>query len=314
MHIPSHFLNDPVSIATTIGGAAALGVGVAQVRRSADPRSAGLMAVTAAGVFAAQMVNFPIAHGTSGHMIGAAVAAILLGPWAAMLTVAMVLVAQCLLFGDGGITSLGANVLNMAVAGPLVASALYEFTRRHLAGRRGIIAASAVAGIGCVMAAALLCSFELIASGQYAASSVLPAMLGVHLAIGLAEGLTTAAIVGLVLARRPSLITGNTHALARPNSMWAGLGGALALAAVGGPLASSLPDGLESVAEKLGLTDAVAPVSAVLGDYQMPGVSWEPLAVALAGIVGVLAVFALTYGFGKAAMVRVPKHRREHHR
>lgn len=313
MHIPGHFLSDPVSIATTIGGAAALGVGVAQCRRTGDKRSAGLMAVTAAGIFAAQMLNVPVEHGTSGHVIGAALAAILLGPWAAMLTMATVLVAQCLLFGDGGITSLGANVLNMAVAGTLAGSVCYGVVRRYMPGRMGIITGSAFAGFGSVMAAALMCSFELVAAGHHDAATVLPPMLGVHLAIGAVEALLTAAAVGLVLVSRPSLVTSDTHVLAGRNSMWAGLAGALALAAVGGPLASTWPDGLESVANQLGLAGGDSSAAAILGDYHMRGIAWEPLAIGLAGIIGVLVVFAVTYGFGKAAMVRVPKHRRDRH-
>src|SRR5437870_3113515 len=113
MHIPDGYLTDPVCALTGATAAAALGVSIAGIRRARDSNSCQWMAVTGAGVFAAQMINFPIDHGTSGHVLGAALAAIVLGPWAAMATMTLVLVAQCCLFGDGGLTALGANALNM---------------------------------------------------------------------------------------------------------------------------------------------------------------------------------------------------------
>ncbi len=137
MHIPNGFLSDPVCAVSTAASLAALGVGFARARQTDDSRSAALMAATGAGIFAAQMVNFPIQAGTSGHVIGAALAAILLGPWRGMLTMAVVLAVQCFAFGDGGASTLGANILNMAVAGTLSAWALYTLVAGRVSGTRG---------------------------------------------------------------------------------------------------------------------------------------------------------------------------------
>jgi cobalt/nickel transport system permease protein len=166
-----------------------------------------LLGVTAAFVFAAQMLNFPVAGGTSGHFLGAALAAILLGPWLACLVLAVVLTAQAFVFADGGVTALGANVFNMGVAGALVVGLLFVGTRELLPKTRPVLLAlSAGAAWLAVMVGATLTSLELAASGTVPLGTVLPAMLGVHAVIGIGEAVVTVAALSAVLATRPDLV------------------------------------------------------------------------------------------------------------
>jgi cobalt/nickel transport system permease protein len=153
------------------------------------------------------MLNFPIAGGTSGHFLGAALAAILLGPWVACVAMAVVITIQSFMFADGGVTALGANVLNMGVIGALLVGCLMLWSRDVLPRRRGVLLGIAAAGAWlAVMAGALATSIELGVSGTVPFSTVLPAMLGVHALIGIGEAVITAAAVAAVLATRPDLI------------------------------------------------------------------------------------------------------------
>src|SRR3954454_22315926 len=166
MHIPDGFLTPEVAVATAIPAAAAVAAGLRKANMTLDERKVPLLGVTAAFVFAAQMLNFPIAGGTSGHFLGAALAAILLGPWLACVVMAVVLTTQAFLFADGGVTALGANVLNMGVVGALVVGWLMLAARRVLPNSRTTFLG--IAGIGAwlaVMAGALAASLELAASG-----------------------------------------------------------------------------------------------------------------------------------------------------
>ena len=207
MHIPDGFLDAQVAAGT---GAVALGTVAYALRRAEatlDERRVPLVGVTGAFVFAAQMINFPVAGGTSGHFLGAALAAILLGPWLACLVMAVVIATQALVFADGGVTALGANVLNMGVIGALAAGGLMLAARRVLPRSRG--AFLAICGGGAwlaVMAGAAATSLELGASGTVPLGTVLPAMLGVHALIGVGEAVVTVAAVSAVLATRPDLI------------------------------------------------------------------------------------------------------------
>lgn len=300
MHIPNGFLTDPVCTASALASAAALGVGFARARQSASPRSAALVAATGAGIFAAQMVNFPIESGTSGHVLGAALAAIVLGPWQGMLTMAVVLATQCFLFGDGGISALGANILNMAVAGTLVASLCYTLVTRHVAGAKGKLLGAGAAAFGSVLASATLCAVELSASGAYAPAEVFSAMLGVHVLIGLSETLITVALVGAALAGRAE----HRRTLHRGA---VGLALAIAVAGLLAPMASSAPDGLARVAEDLQFASLATDSWAIAPDYVAPGVGWPALAVALAGIAGTVFVFVSAYTVGRTATAKVRK-------
>ncbi|HEX6026484.1 MAG TPA: energy-coupling factor ABC transporter permease [Solirubrobacter sp.] len=209
MHIPDGFLSTEVAVACWVPAAAAVGIGLKRANAELDERRVPLLGVTAAFVFAAQMLNFPVAGGTSGHFLGAALAAILLGPWLACLVLAVVLGVQAFVFADGGITALGANVLNMGVIGALVVGGLMHAARR-VAGRSRT-ALLAISGAGAwlaVMAGATTTSLALAISGTVPLGTVLPAMLGVHALIAIGEAVVTVAAVSAVLATRPDLLGG----------------------------------------------------------------------------------------------------------
>jgi cobalt/nickel transport system permease protein len=207
MHIPDGFLSPEVAGATALVTVAAVGYGLKTASETLDERRVPLLGGTGAFVFAAQMLNFPVAGGTSGHFLGAALAAILLGPWLACLTMAVVIGLQAFVFADGGITALGANVLNMGVIGALLVGGLMFATRRVLPKSRKVLLA--ISGIGAwlaVMAGATATSVELAVSGTVPFDTVLPAMLGVHALIGIGEAVVTVAAVAAVLAARPDVI------------------------------------------------------------------------------------------------------------
>jgi len=211
MHIPDGFLSAEVAATAGAVAVAALACSLRRADAALDDRRVPLVGVTGAFVFAAQMLNFPVAGGTSGHFLGAALAAILLGPWLACLVMVVVLGTQAFVFADGGITALGANVLNMGVLGALGTGGLMLLARRVL-GRlgvrsRGALLAIAAAGAWlAVMAGAAATALQLAISGTVPLGTVLPAMLGVHVAIGVGEAVITVAAVSAVLATRPDLI------------------------------------------------------------------------------------------------------------
>lgn len=208
MHIPDGFLNTGVSIAAWAASAAGLGYALRRVNKTLGERQVPLMGVTAAFIFAAQMLNFAVIGGTSGHLLGAALAAILLGPWAGMLVLTSVNVVQALLFQDGGLLALGANVFNMALVGVLVGWAAYAVLIRLLGGRKwAIFAGGFLAGWLSVELAALATAAELAISGTLAWQVVLPAMGGIYALIGIGEGLITAAVLAFLRVVRPDLLT-----------------------------------------------------------------------------------------------------------
>jgi cobalt/nickel transport system permease protein len=207
MHIPDGFLDPGVAAATGAMAGGAVAIGLRKAEATFDERRAPLLGVTAAFVFAAQMLNFPVAGGTSGHFLGAALAAILLGPWLACLVLAVVLLVQAFLFADGGVSALGANVLNMGVVGALGAGLVMGVAMRVLPRtRRAFLGATAVASWLAVVAGAIACSFELALSGTVPLGTVLPAMLGVHALIAVGEAVITTVAVSAVLSARPDLI------------------------------------------------------------------------------------------------------------
>jgi cobalt/nickel transport system permease protein len=207
MHIPDGFL-DTTTVATTCAVSA---VAVASAARMANSKisekQVSLMGVTAAFIFAAQMLNFPVIGGTSGHLIGAALAAILLGPWAGVLIMTCVLIVQCLVFQDGGLLALGANVLNMGVIAPFAGYYIYRGVSGFLGGdRRSMLVGGFIAAWGSVLLAAAACAVELWLSGTSPWHIALPAMAGWHVLIGVGEGLITAAALSLVLATRRDIL------------------------------------------------------------------------------------------------------------
>jgi cobalt/nickel transport system permease protein len=209
MHIPDGFLDPGVAAVTGVVAGGAVAIGLRRAEATFDERRAPLLGVTAAFVFAAQMLNFPVAGGTSGHFLGAALATILLGPWLACLVLAVVLLVQAFLFADGGVSALGANILNMGVVGALGAGLVMGVAMRVLPRtRRAFLGAAAVASWLAVVAGSIACSFELAVSGTVPLGTVLPAMVGVHALIGVGEAVVTVAAVSAVLASRPDLVAG----------------------------------------------------------------------------------------------------------
>lgn len=306
MHIPDGFLSAPVALLWWVLTIAALAVAVQRVR-GFDERRVPLMGVMAAFIFAAQMLNFPVLGGTSGHLLGGALAALLLGPWAGMLVMACVIALQALLFQDGGLLALGANVFNMGVATTLAGYGVGMPLIRAAGGRPwGLIVAGFVAAWLSVMLAAFLTSLQLVLSGLSAAV-VFPAMLFVHAFIGVGEGLITVAALAFVATTRPDLVpalAGSLDARAPGRAMsrgamltvtFIGLAIAVGLALLS-PLASADPDGLERVAEDHGFIErALDPAYNLLPDYTIPGLN-GPLSTMLSGVIGLLIVFALAYG------------------
>lgn len=208
MHIPDGFLNIATVTTTYAVSAGGIGYGLREARKKLAEKHVPLMGIMAAFIFAAQMLNFPIVGGTSGHLIGAALAAILLGPWAAMLIMACVLIAQSLIFQDGGLLALGANVLNMGIIASFSGYYLYRFTTRLTGmGRRSQLLGSFIAAWCSVLLASIACAIELWVSGVLPIQAALPAMAGWHVLIGIGEGLITVAVLSLVLATRSDLMT-----------------------------------------------------------------------------------------------------------
>ena len=306
MHVPDGFLDAPTLVATAGLAAVGLGLALREVRRNLPPRRVPLIGLAAAFVFAAQMLNFPVAAGTSGHLIGAALAAVLLGPAAAIVGMTAVLLLQSLMFADGGITALGANVLNLAVIAPLVAHGVYRSVR-SVAGdsQHATLLATGFAAWCSTMAAALACAAQLAASGVVAWGTVLAAMGSVHMVIGLGEAVITMLIVAVVMRARPELVTVAVPAVRRAHRRTVACGAAVSigLMVLVAPFASSLPDGLEHVAERFGFAGrAAASQPAPLPDYTLVPLSeaspW--LATVLAGALGAAVAFAVAWFVARA--------------
>lgn len=324
MHVPDHFLNDPTSATTAVVSLAAVGYAAYRAREDLTPRRVALTAATTGFVFAVQMLNYPVASGTSGHLMGGALAAALVGPWLGVLSVTLVLLVQALVFADGGLTALGTNVLLMAVVGTLVGWAATRGVLRLTRGR----GAAAAAGVGALVSVPASAA---VFAGLFAVGGTVPApvgelvgqMLSVHTLIGLGEALITAGVVGLVLAVAPGVaaVEGLARSAANgalvpdavPSSGAAvspggvrravlALGsGALLAAVVVSSFAAATPDGLEATAESVGFADAArdhAFAGMPLADYGEAG----GIFVGVAGLVGVALVVALMAGLLTAGL------------
>lgn len=207
MHIPDGFLSPEVAAATAVVSVGVVGYALRRAGDELDERRVPLLGVTAAFVFAVQMLNFPIAGGTSGHLLGAALAAVLLGPWLACVAMTVVIATQALLFADGGISALGANVLDMGILGALLVGWLMVGARRVLPRSRAAFLAVVAGGAWlAVMVGALATAVELALSGTVSLGAVLGPMLGVHALIGIGEAVITVAAVSAVFASRPDLV------------------------------------------------------------------------------------------------------------
>ncbi|MFI9172110.1 energy-coupling factor ABC transporter permease [Streptomyces lincolnensis] len=318
MHVPDGFINAPVSAATGVVAAAAVAVSLRGARRELDERTAPLAGLVAAFIFAVQMLNFPVAAGTSGHLLGGALAAILVGPYTGVLCIAVVLLMQGILFADGGLTALGVNITVMGVVTAVVAYALFRALVKILPrGRRAITVASFVAALLSVPAAALAFTFLYWIGGTTDVSigKVATAMVGVHILIGIGEAVITALTVGAVVAVRPDLVHGardlrqklklrvNGELVDVPDAepvpvtarshrkLWiTGLVSSLVLAGFVSFYASANPDGLEKVAADKGIdakAEEHASADSPLADYGIEGLENARLSGGLAGVIGV---------------------------
>ena len=207
LHAPDGFFSVPVALLMWAIAIVAIAISVQRTGRTLNDRAIPLMGVTAAFIFAAQMINFPVVGGTSGHLLGAVLAAVLLGPWAGTLVMASVIAVQSLLFQDGGLLAMGANIVNMGVIGTMGGFAIYLALCRLLGGEeRGRLPAAAIAAWSAVMLGAAATSVELAVSGTSPLAVVLPAMLGTHVLIGIGEALITVGALALIGSARPDLL------------------------------------------------------------------------------------------------------------
>ncbi|MEV5312657.1 energy-coupling factor ABC transporter permease [Streptomyces sp. NPDC052610] len=318
MHVPDGFINAPTSVATGVVAAGAVAVSLRGARRELDERTAPLAGLVAAFVFAVQMLNFPVAAGTSGHLLGGALAAILVGPYTGVLCISVVLLMQGILFADGGLTALGVNITDMAVVTVVVAYAVFRGLVKVLPRtRRSVTAASFAASLFSVPAAALAFTFLYWIGGTTDVSigKVATAMVGVHVLIGIGEAAITALTVGAVIAVRPDLVYG-ARDLRNPlklrvggelvdapapeaaapvrashRKVWlGGLAASLVLAGFVSFYASADPDGLEKVAADHGIDEKAkehAAAGSPLADYGVEDVDDARLSGGLAGVIGV---------------------------
>ncbi|TWV37158.1 cobalt ABC transporter permease [Streptomyces misionensis] len=320
MHVPDGFIDAPTSAVTGVVAAGALAVSLRGARRElGEERTAPLAGLVAAFIFAVQMLNFPVAAGTSGHLLGGALAAILVGPYTGVLCVSVVLLMQGVLFADGGLTALGVNITDMALVTTVVSYAVFRGLLAVLPRkRRSVTVASFVAALVSVPAAAV--AFTLIyaigGTTDVSIGKVATAMIGVHVLIGIGEAVITALTVGAVIAVRPDLVHGArglrqrlrlrvngelvdapepaaVPAAARTSrrTVWlTGLVASLVLAGFVSFYASANPDGLEKVAHDKGIDTKAkehASADSPLADYGVKDVSDARLSGGLAGVIGV---------------------------
>ncbi|MEU0849048.1 energy-coupling factor ABC transporter permease [Streptomyces flaveolus] len=320
MHVPDGFIDAPTSAVTGAVAAGAIAVSLRGARRELDERTAPLAGLVAAFIFAVQMLNFPVAAGTSGHLLGGALAAILVGPYTGILCVSVVLLMQGILFADGGLTALGVNITDMAIVTTVVAYALFRGLVKVLPRtRRSVTVASFVAALVSVPAAALAFTvlYGIGGTTDVSLGKVATAMIGVHVLIGIGEAAITALTVGAVIAVRPDLVYGarglqqrlklrvNGELVDAPDAgpapapvaarshrkVWiTGLVASLVLAGFVSFYASADPDGLEKVAADKGIdqkTEEHASAGSPLADYGVKDITNARVSGGLAGVIGV---------------------------
>lgn len=303
LHIPDGFLNILISAICWLVTIVVLGMAISRTNKSLGERQVPLMGVMAAFIFAAQMINFPVAGGTSGHLLGGALAAITLGPWAGMLAITAVVVVQGLLFQDGGLLVMGANILNMGLLTATVGYGLYRSVLGRTQGTQLMVAG--LAAWLSVMAAAFATTLQLWLSGTTNLAVAVPAMMGVHALIGLGEALITVAALSFIMRTRPDLL-GEKSASSQGGSGWILAGVLVTLAVVLlSPFASSDPDGLERVAIDMGFiqTAQQSPFE-VIPDYTIPFLGESSMSTIAAGAAGVAVVLILAFILGRALQSR----------
>jgi cobalt/nickel transport system permease protein len=293
MHLPDGFLPAWLGALGWLLALAGIGIALRRSDRSCDDRQLPLMGVLAAFVFAAQALNFPIAAGTSGHLLGGSLLALLIGPWAAVVSMTAVTMLQGLVFQDGGLLVMGWNILNLAVFSCLSGWAIAHWAGYRSPDRRRRLAGAFVGAWLSVELSAMAAAVELAVGGTFPLWLGLPAMAGSHAVIGAVEAAITVAVLVFLDAVRPALVRPR-EAEGRPAN-WVVLGLAVALVFASlSPLASPLPDALEAAALAGGFAGrATAGPSLGLVDYTWPGIASPALATLLAVAVGTLLVYAL---------------------
>jgi cobalt/nickel transport system permease protein len=306
MHLPDGYLDAKTTLLSTAAAAAGVSIALRQIRGSLKPRQMPMLGLAAAFVFAAQMLNFPVAGGTSGHLVGGVLTAVLLGPSAAVVVISCVLIVQCLMFSDGGLLALGANVFNMGIVSVCGGYFIFRLVKKLIRMeevRATVFAAAFAAWCGTVLAS-ISCAGQMAFAGTVPWGLVFPAMANVHMLIGIGEGLATGLIVLAVLRRRPELVTG-----IGPTEEPVGLGFAAyglvvcaGLAVFVAPFACPWPDGLERVAESLGFEHraSIPGPQSPLAEYRLPWVGSATLATGVAGLIGTLAAFVAAYALARA--------------
>lgn len=318
MHIPDGFLDAKTAAASAVLAAGGVAYALRTVRKELPARRVPLIGLTASFIFVAQMLNFPVAGGTSGHLIGATLAAVLLGPGAAIVVMTAVLLLQSLLFADGGLTALGANIFNMAIVAPIVGFAMYSAIRRLGARSEGASAwrwklFGTAFGAWCsTLAAAIACAGQLAFSGTVAWNAALPAMGGIHMLIGIGEATITTLVVAGVARSRPELLEAAdrsgpaTRAAHARDALVYGLLLCAGLALFVAPFASGWPDGLEKVASRLGFEHrATTTIETPLSDYGVAGLNSSYLATAIAGLAGAALAFAIAFLLARVFAPRI---------
>jgi cobalt/nickel transport system permease protein len=309
MHIPDGFVSLPVGASTGLLAAAGVSYAIWRTGRTMPKARAPMLGLSAAFIFAAQIINFPVIYGVSGHLLGAALAAVLLGPSAAIVALSCVVLLQCFMFADGGLSALGANTLNMGIIGVISAYAAYRAVLLVTRDRHRP-AAAAIAGWVSVVITSLACASQIALSRKIEARLVIPAMLFTHALIGIGEALITAMVIGSLEKARPELLDQSRPQTA---SRWGsvlvyGTLASLALALFVSPFACPWPDGLEHVAARLGFDTAAAqPVlTGWMPDYRIAVFGEGKLSTAIAGAVGTICVLALGLLIGRLVQGRKP--------
>jgi len=323
MHAPDGFLTAGTAIATGAITTGTVGVALRQVRDTIKDKQVPLAGIAAAFIFAAQMFNFPVAAGTTGHLLGGALAAILLGPHMGAIVVTVVVVVQALVFADGGLTALGYNILNMAIVPAYGGYAVFRLFRRVVPKTgSGVVAATGLAALVSVVFSSMAFSIQWLfgASAPVSFAEVFAAMTGVHVLIGIGEGVISALAVGAVLAARPDLVFGasdlDRDQIAQRSSMpirtfaIGGILAALFFGAIVSQFAVDNPDGLERVAIDTGFVDSgqdSAVSGSIFADYATAGLENEGLSLAIAGITGTLLALAVGWGLFYAVREKKPR-------
>jgi cobalt/nickel transport system permease protein len=296
LHFPDGFLSLPVAILFWILSITITFLAIRHVSREQDDHKLPILGILAATIFAGQMLNFAVAGGTSGHLLGATLATILAGPWAAMLVMTCVVAVQSLIFQDGGLLAMGTNIFNMSVIGVLVSFLVFSIFLKISKGNRWGIYAGTVAGAWTsIEAASLAAGLQLSLSGTSPANIAIPAMAGIHALIGIGEALISLGAITFILSARPDLLTSVSPKGRDRSGLWlAGMILAVLLVILS-PIASTHPDGLEWLAEQQGFLKLAQPsLYQLIPDYILPGINNKLLASIIAGLIGIFTISSVT--------------------